>query len=87
MFEGGCRIPWNIHVKVRRWSGESTTEAVSCAELLTAVQRKEHHFCLSFSLNQWLFSEGHGLKMVLRTSHVLSISQACELAFLLSIHR
>lgn len=79
-------IPGSIHVKAEAGPG-AQPEALSCTELLTAVQRKEHRFCLSFSLRQRLFSEGHGPAMVLRTSHVLSISQAQELARLLSIRR
>lgn len=74
-------IPRSIHVKAEAGPGSPHQKPSAVQSLLTAVQRKEHHFCLRFGLRQRLFSEGHGPAMVLRTSHVLPISQAQELAF------
>lgn len=45
-----------VHSRVVYWLPEERTPA----------------FCLSFSLSKWLFSEGHGPKTVLRTSHMPS---------------
>lgn len=55
------------------WPGEGSSQhRPQLCELLTVLQRATSILSLSFSLKKRLFSEGHGPKMLLRTSHVLS---------------
>lgn len=55
------------------WPGEGSSQhRPQLCELLTVLQRVTSILSLSFSLKKRLFSEGHGPKTLLRTSHVLS---------------
>lgn len=55
------------------WPGEGSSQhRPQLCKQLTVLQRVISILSLSFSLKKRLFSEGHGPKMLLRTSHVLS---------------
>lgn len=61
------------YLGAQMWPGEALTTAdLSCASCLLSSRECTNILSLSFSLKKRLFSEGHGPKTLLGTSHVLS---------------